>query len=107
MTVTQSSMTALISFLLARIEEDEASVTRMTRRANGHANSADGGSGLMPLSRISVECRAKRKIIGSTQQLLLLRDLPAERPVREAAWQVLKSMALPYGDHRSYRSEWR
>ena len=41
------------------------------------------------------------------QQLIVLRDQPFEKPIRDAAAQVLRSLATPYANHAAFRSEWR
>ena len=44
--------------------------------------------------------------VGQAQQLLMLRDLPSERVVRESAAQMLRALATPYSSHYAYRAEW-
>ena len=46
-------------------------------------------------------------MVGILQRMLVLHDLPAERPQRDSAAQLLKLMAVPYVAHPSYRAEWR
>jgi hypothetical protein len=41
------------------------------------------------------------------QQLLVLRDQPSEKPVRDAAIHVLRWLAAPYADHPGFRPEWK
>jgi anti-sigma factor ChrR (cupin superfamily) len=90
----------LVRFLLRRVDEDDAQLKRLARR------SADG-DGVQAVGRLQVEAAAKRKLIGCMQQLLVLRDQPAEKAVREQAGQMLRTLALPYQDHPDYRREWR
>jgi hypothetical protein len=87
----------LVRFLLARITDDERELRRLP----------DGGEGLLSPERAMAECVAKRDIIGIMQRMLILRDLPLERQVRDGATEVLRRMAAVYEDHVSYRSEWR
>jgi hypothetical protein len=94
----------LIRFLLARVDEDE---TQLKRLARAHAEIADTGDGVRAIGRLRAETEAKRRLIGSLQQLLVLRDQPSEKPVRDQAAQMLRTMAAPYDGHASYRDEWR
>lgn len=85
----------LVRFLLTRIADDERQLRRLT------------GEGPLSASRALAECSAKRDIIGIMQRMLVLRDLPLERQVRDGAGEVLRRMAAVYEDHAGYRSEWR
>ena len=59
------------------------------------------------LERLRAENAAKREVIASAQLLLVLRDQPAEKPVRDSAAHILRAMANAYSDHPSFRSTWR
>ncbi|HEY2271533.1 MAG TPA: DUF6221 family protein [Jatrophihabitantaceae bacterium] len=89
----------LVRFLLARIADDE----RDLRRING----AGAGDGVLSSARAMAECAAKRDVIGIMQRMLVLRDLPLERQVRDGATEVLRRMAAVYGSHVGYRTDWR
>lgn len=108
MTATSTGVSALVSFLLARIDDDEAQITRLLRsaRTKDTAGVAHNADSVTSLTRIRLECRAKRKIIGAAQQLVVFRDLPNEHQVREEAWRVLRALAAPYAQHVSYRPDW-
>ena len=90
----------IVRFILARLDEDERQIRKLVKSGVGPVS-------FPSLDRLSVDSAAKREIVGVLQRLLVLRDLPSERPVREGATEVLRRMALPYGDHASYRAEWR
>jgi hypothetical protein len=95
-----SNTTELVRFLLARLDEDDA--TLKGRRRGG----VDPEGGPAAMDRLRSEVQAKRQIIGAAQQLLLLRDQPCEKPVRDGASLILRCLALPYADHASFRKEW-
>jgi len=99
-TVAGLTTTDLVRFLFARMDEDVAELKRLAKR-DEHFD------GIRSLDRLRAECMSKRQIITSMQQLIVLRDQPFEKPVRDAAAQVLRSLAAPYSSHRSFRSEWR
>jgi hypothetical protein len=98
----------LVRFVLARVGEDEAVLKRLARSeaAQPEADRADDG-GLRSISRLRAEAAAKRRLLGSLQHLLVLRDQPAEKMVRDQAAQMLRTLALPYEAHAAFRSEWR
>jgi hypothetical protein len=95
-----TNTTELVRFLLARLDDDDA--TLKARRRDG----VDSDGGPAAMDRLRAEVQAKRQIIGAAQQLLLLRDQPCEKPVRDGASLILRYLALPYADHASFRSEW-
>jgi hypothetical protein len=111
----------LVRFLLARLDDDEREIKKMQKATNGSVNGATNGAAngngagngsakgapFPSLSRLSVDSAAKREIVGVLQRLLVLRDLPSERPVRDGAVEVLRRLAMPYEDHAGYRAEWR
>lgn len=104
MTTVLNPIAELARFLVARVDEDDDQLRRMQRK-----RVAAGGvelDGVGSIARLRAECSAKRHIIGQAQQLLMLRDLPAERAVRESAAQMLRALAEPYRDHYAYRPEW-
>lgn len=90
----------LVRFILARLDDDEREIKKMLKAGLN-------GSSFPSVHRLSRESAAKREIVGVLQRLIALRDLPAERPVREGATEVLRRMALPYEEHAAYRDEWR
>ena len=96
-----SSTSELVRFLLARLDEDDEKLKRYAR------DSAGPGDGMIAADRLRAEALARRRIIGSVQQLLVLRDQPCEKPVRDVAAQVLRWLAAPYSHHAGFRSEWR
>lgn len=100
MSTMLSNTTELVRFLLARLDEDDA--TLKGRRRGG----VDPEGGPAAMDRLRSEVQAKRQIIGAAQQLLLLRDQPCEKPVRDGASLILRCLALPYADHASFRKEW-
>lgn len=102
-TATRPVSHDLIRFVLARVGEDEAAIKRLARAEAGLVD--DGG--LRSLSRLRAEAAAKRRLLGSLQQLLVLRDQPAEKMVREHAAQMLRALALSYEGHAAFRGEWR
>ena len=91
----------LVRFLLARFDEDDDQLKRFAR-----AGSPPCGE-VISLDRLRAEALARRRIVGSVQQLLVLRDQPSEKPVRDGAAQVLRSLAAPYSHHQAFRTEWK
>jgi hypothetical protein len=88
----------LVRFLLERIADDERAWRRRSKSGLEQAQSAERGL---------AECSAKRDIIGIMQRMMILRDQPMERQVRDGAGEVLRRLAALYEDHAGYRSEWR
>jgi hypothetical protein len=91
----------LTDFLLARIAEDEATVTA----ALADPTRWDAGDWIdrawSPV-RVMAECEAKRQIIKAVADH---RDGEWEDdPIHE---MVLEPMAAVYADHPDYRGEWR
>jgi hypothetical protein len=91
-------MDGLVRFLLARISDEER---ELRRRSTGETQQ------VWTVERALAECSAKRDVIGIMQRMLILRDLPLERQVRDGAGEVLRRLAAVYEDHASYRNEWR
>lgn len=97
------STTDLVRFLLARIEDDAAEAKRQVRAAGPGRAPA---TGVCSPERIRAECEAKRQVIGTLQQQLVLRDQPFEKAIRHQAIYMLRALATPYADHVAYRKEW-
>jgi hypothetical protein len=89
----------LVRFLLARLDEDTADVKRLAH--------TDGAAGARSIEWLRKDVSAKRKVIGTLQQLLVLRDQPFEKAIRDSALHMLRLLALPYEQHPDYRAEWR
>jgi hypothetical protein len=100
-TVAGSTTQDLVRFLLARIDDDEAELKRLARRG------VDEDDGVRSLARLQADSASKRRLIGALQQLLVLRDQPSEKTVRDQATQMLRVMAVTYDKHVDYRREWR
>jgi hypothetical protein len=94
----REAMDGLVRFLLDRISDDER---RWRRRAKAGEDDAEQAE------RWLAECAAKREIIGIMQRMIILRDQPMERQVRDGAEEVLRRFAAVYEDHAGYRSQWR
>lgn len=97
--------TDIVRFLLDRLDEDDDQVRQLARDET--RSGAPVGAGLRSSERLRAEIIAKRHVIGDLQQLLVLRDLPSEKTVRDSATQALRALAAPYTEHRQYRPEWR
>jgi hypothetical protein len=102
MTSAPPATLELVRFLLARIADDETELKRLAKRQPD-----DGAGGIASIARLRSESAAKRRVIGGLQQLLVLRDQPSEKTVRDQAAQLLRVMAAPYEEHVSFRDEWR
>jgi hypothetical protein len=94
----------LIRFLLARVDDDVAELKKLARQ---QADASSPGQGVRAIARLQAEAAAKRRMIGALQQLLVLRDQPLEKTVRDQATQMLRVLAVPYDSHPAYRAEWR
>jgi hypothetical protein len=107
-TATSTSSTQdLIRFLLTRIDDDDTELRGLRRKLTRDVGSRVVDlSGQRSIDRLLAECRAKRDVIGLAQRLLVLRDLPQERSVRDTAAKVLCALAVPYRAHPSFRDEW-
>jgi Family of unknown function (DUF6221) len=90
-------MDGLVRFLLDRISEDERVWRRRAKTAH------NGGEAVRWLA----ECATKREIVGIMQRMIILRDQPMERQVRDGAEEVLRRLAAVYQDHAGYRAQWR
>lgn len=91
----------LVRFLLARLDDDEVELKRLAR------DRTDKVDGMRSIKRLRAELLAKRRLIGTLQQLIVLRDQPFERAIRHQAGEMLRFLALPYDRHAAYRPEWR
>jgi Family of unknown function (DUF6221) len=100
-TVAGSTTQDLVRFLLARIDDDEAELKRLARRG------VDEDYGVRSVPRLQADAASKRRLIGALQQLLVLRDQPSEKAVRDHATQMLRVLAVAYDTHLDYRREWR
>ena len=105
MTATILDSGELVRFLLARLDDDRSELGAL-RRTAGPVADGPHRDGVQSVDRRRVELVAKRRMIASLQQLITLRDLPAEKFVRDEAMTILRALALPYAEHRSYRSHW-
>ena len=97
------STTDLVRFLLARIDDDAAEIKRYNRAAAAGKAVAPGWC---TPERMRTECEAKRQVIGTLQQQLVLRDQPFEKAIRHQAIYMLRALAIPYSEHVGYRKEW-
>lgn len=108
MTLPVAVASDLVRFLLDRLDEDEDELRRLTREeVRGPERVTIRPGGLRSADRLRAEVIAKRHVIGDLQQLLILRDQPSEKAVRDASTQALRALAAPYSGHRQYRQEWR
>lgn len=105
MTATTSTLATadLVRFLIARFDDADSSLRTRGRQARGRHDQHE----LDAVRHSMVEIDAQRRVLGVAQHLLVLRDLPSEKPVRDAATQILLSLAAPFDEHRGYRPEWR
>jgi hypothetical protein len=103
---TASTTNELVRFLLARFDEDDARLKRRSR-AQDSGVEPDAAPDVWSVGRLRTESLARRRIVGTIQQLLVLRDQPCEKPVRDGAVQVLRSLAAPYSAHTGFRPEWK
>lgn len=94
--------TDVVRFVLARIDDEEAVIRRSARAMRGQDDPR-----MTVLEQQRAQCLARRQVTGAVQQLLVLRDLPNEKPVRDHATQILLSLASPYSGHKAYRDEWQ
>ena len=92
----------LVRFLLARVDEDEKSLRVLVRRTHRAGDLAHEPA----FTRAHSDLIAKRQVLGHIQHLLILRDLPGEKPVRDLAVDMLQSMAAPYTRHVQFRGLW-
>ena len=91
----------VVRFVLARLDDEEAVIRRSARSLRGQDDPRTA-----ELDHQRADCLSRRQVTGAVQQLLVLRDLPRERPVREHATRILLSLASPYAGHKAYRAEW-
>jgi hypothetical protein len=105
-TAVRATTHDLIRFLLARVDDDVAELKKLARQqvASGNLETTEG---VRAIVRLQAEAASKRRMIGALQQLLVLRDQPLEKTVRDQATQMLRVLAVPYDRHSAYRPEWR
>ena len=105
MTATTSStdVSDLVRFVLARLDDEEADMRRRVRALRGRDDTQAASE---IIEHLRSETLARRQIVGAVQQLLILRDLPNEKAVRDVAASILRSLATPYADHASFRDHW-
>lgn len=79
----------LVRFVLDRLNDDSKAVRRL-------AKAGVDRPGIASLRRRAIEIDVAREIVGVVQRMAVLRDLPAEQPVRDGALEVLQALAAPY-----------
>lgn len=89
----------LVSFLLARIEEDEQAGAAPAESSG----TAPGGTRLAP-ARARAAADAKRQMVEEHRQLLAR---GAGGQPLAASEYVLRTLAAAYAHHPDYRDEWR
>ena len=102
-TTVQATSQDLVRFLLTCVEQDERELKRLARQQHD----LDVEPAARSIERLLAEAAAKRRLIGCLQQLLVLRDQPSEKAVRDQAGQMLRVLAVPYQNAAGYRREWR
>lgn len=102
-TTTPNDTTDLVRFVLARLDDEESDLRKRVRKLRGR-DDTEADSDL--IEHLRSETLARRQIVGSVQQLLVLRDLPNEKAVRDVAASILRSLATPYAEHPSFREHW-
>jgi len=96
----------MVRFILDRINDDDVEL-KLLARAQARNNASIGPErGVRAVSRQLADVEAKRQLLGSAQRLLVLRDLPNEKAVRDQAILMLRALAAPYSDHHNYQAEW-
>jgi hypothetical protein len=95
-TIADDVSTALVRFVIARLDDDDESLRRHTDRLPPKV-----------AERFRADVLAKRQILGTAQRLLILHDLPQQHDVRTQAIEILRSLATSYADHPAFRDEWR
>lgn len=101
-TISETSQD-LVRFLLGCVDDDERDLKRLVRQRHD----LDVQPAVRSVDRLLAELATKRRLIGCLQQLLVLRDQPLEKAVRDQASQMLRVLAAPYQDLPAYRPEWR
>lgn len=97
----------LVRFVLTRLDEDEAELKRLARETIRTGAREPSNAAVLAVSRQLAEVEAKRRILACVQRLIVLRDQPMEKAVRDEAALVVKALSTPYLDHPAYRAEWR
>ena len=105
-TLPATTLAPLLRFLVARVEEDDEELSKLHRHQIRSTAQVLDLDGIRSIDRQRAELDAKRHVIGQAQHLLVLRDLPNEKAVRDAATRMLCALAEPYRDHYAFRPEW-
>lgn len=111
-------MTGLVDFLLARIDEDQATVQELLAATPPADESWRAGQLLdATLRRSLAECEAKRRLLDIAIAANAEDLKTSPRDLSDKAWQrtgtidglvkALMCAALPYSDHPDYLEEWR
>jgi len=96
----------LLTFLLARFTEDEATAADKHDRydCDLHHLETYGCCSCDYPARVLAECEAKRLAIKAAQEER--RDLERNEGAIPGLPLVIRALALPYVDHPDYRQEW-
>jgi hypothetical protein len=97
----------LVRFVLDHIDADETDLKRLTRRHGGAAAVASQADSVCSIGRQLNEIDSKRRVLGGIQRLIVLRDQPMEKAVRDQALIMLQALAAPYSESPGFRDEWR
>jgi hypothetical protein len=116
-------VTDLVTFLRARLDEDQAAATRGLDPEDIPDAKADNVSALhdeyqfeklvITKGRVLREVEAKRRILDRYEDALARITDPAESlyaaraQVKEYEYWTLPALALPYSDHSDYEEGWR
>jgi hypothetical protein len=103
---TCPDVTELVRFLLSCIDEDGRELKRLRKDRNTAIAEATYQVDVLTLDRQLSEIDAKRRLVGALQQLIVLRDQPMEKVVRDHAAMMLTAMTAPYSGHRGFRADW-
>src|SRR5262249_46994672 len=99
----------VVRFLVNHIDADETELKKLSRRRRGTAQTVEPGAdarGVCSIGRQLREIESKRRVLGGLQRLLVLRDQPMEKTVRDQALAMLLALAAPYRDCADFRDEW-
>ena len=111
----------ITEFLLARISEDEATASLLSKGDAGHSPGTEVYTGTewvtTPLTtdRLLAECKAKRAIIERAIEIhdMIDGEWGGGHEVSKEGWQddnpgteVVQALAAVYADHSEYRQEW-
>ncbi|MCQ8831746.1 DUF6221 family protein [Streptomyces malaysiensis] len=110
---------ALVEFLRARLDEDDAEARRVPPNQSPTELRAmvlrEGGQPFLVVAseRVMREVDAKRRLVGLHERLsgdapfCVTCDAPSGIPGRDHGCDTIRLLALPYSDHPDYREEWR